>query len=494
METFLKLWERIPLYPEYKQKGWTADKDTSVPFLPLSIAFGLFIFIIERWLDLRQLARYRNKNAKVPDPRISSDVFVKSLEYGKDKISFGIFKELVGFALGIAMLVYGYLPYVWDVSVSAYEGLLVLSPWFASFKGWAQTEEWTKTVIFVFMLALQNTLTDAPFNLYYTFVIEAKHGFKTESQTLPLFFKDIVLQLVLTLVFGSPCICVVISLARVGGPYYYVYVCAFLFAFSIFMMTIWPEYVAPLFNTFLPLKEGALKTKIEALACRDDVKFPLTKLFVVDGSKRSSHSNAYFYGFGKNKRIVLFDTLLKDVDKEGMFPAVAAQGGGKKGKGLDHDEILAVLGHEIGHWAMWHTIQGFVIGQLYTFALFATFAYVKNNSALFSAFGFAYETIGLTDPNPMFIALTLFTSTYWTPVDKVLTFLVNVNSRRNEFAADQYGAKLGYAKQLASGLIKLQIENKGNMVPDRLYSIYHFSHPPLVERLEPLEKAGKKST
>lgn len=495
MEQLVGLWERLPQYPVYRQVGWKpTESDQSLPFLQLCILFGFFIFVVERWLDVRQLSRFTDRAAKVPDKRIPADVFAKSLVYGADKMSFGMLKELVGFVIGIAMLVGGYLPYVWDVSVTAYENLLVLSPWFASFRSWGQMEEWTKTVIFVLLLTLQSTITDLPWSLWFTFVIEARHGFKTESQTLGLFLKDTVLQLVLTLVFGSPCICVIISLARLGGPYYYVYVCAFLFFFAVFMMTVYPVFIAPLFNTFLPLKDGPLKTKIEQLASREDIRFPLTKLFVVDGSKRSAHSNAYMYGFFKNKRIVLYDTLLKPEDKEGLFPTSVSADKGEKGKGggLEHDEILAVLGHEIGHWAMSHTIQGFVISQLYTFALFATFAYVKNSGDLFTAFGFKHSPISTIDPNPMFIALTLFTSTYWTPVDKVLTFLVNVNSRRNEFSADQYGVKLGYAKQLASGLIKLQIENKGNMVPDSLYSAYHFSHPPLVERLVPLEAAGKK--
>ena len=165
---------------------------------------------------------------------------------------------------------------------------------------------------------------------------------------------------------------------------------------------------------------------------------------------------------------MLYDTLLKQVTNQ---------------------EILAILGHEIGHWALWHTIQGFVIMQAYTFVLFATFAFVQSNKALSAAFGFHVGN----DPAPIIIGLTLFTSTYWTPVDNVLKFLLNINSRRNEFAADRYGKKLGYAKDLASGLIKLQIENLGNMVPDPLYSTYHYTHPPLVERLVPLEDQDKKS-
>lgn len=458
IDSILDLWRKVPSSPYYKQQGWKVEGlDPKIPFLQLSAAFGLLIFLIERWLDQRQLARYRDKNAKVPDKRIPEDVFYKSLDYGKDKLSFAMFSTSVKFVLDMMLLFIGFLPYIWDMAGSSAQTLHLTGP-----KSSPLYRECIITSIFISILMIQSTITDLPFSLYFTFVIEAKHGFN--KQTIGLFFKDMIMQLFLSLAIGSPCISVVIALARLGGQYYYVYVWAFLFLFQLVMMTVYPEYIAPLFNKFSPLDpdtHGALKTEIEALATR--VSFPLTKLFVIDGSKRSSHSNAYFYGFFKNKRIVLFDTLLKQVTNA---------------------EILAILGHEIGHWALSHTMQGFIISQSYIFALFTTFSLIESNRSLFAAFGFHFD---VADSLPVFIGLVLFTSTYWSPVDKVLSFFVNLNSRRNEFAADQYGKSLGYARELASGLIKLQIENMGNMVPDPLYSVYHFSHPPLVERLKPLE-------
>ena len=199
-------------------------------------------------------------------------------------------------------------------------------------------------------------------------------------------------------------------------------------------MTVYPTLIAPLFNKFTKLEEGEIYQAVEALAKR--VNFPLTQIFLVDGSKRSAHSNAYFYGFFKNKRIVLFDTLIKQVTQ---------------------NELLAILGHEIGHWALWHTAQGFVITQLYIFALFLTFSYVQNTPSLFSAFGFTYDL-----PMPVFIGLMLFSQTFWSPVDKLLTFLMNINSRTNEFAADRYAAKLGMGADLCEGLVKISAEvNRG---------------------------------
>ena len=223
----------------------------------------------------------------------------------------------------------------------------------------------------------------------------------------------------------------------------------------------------PLFNKFTPLEEGVLRTRIEALA--SSLAFPLTKLFVCDGSKRSSHSNAYFFGFFNSKRIVLFDTLLEQAT---------------------NDEIVAILGHELGHWKLWHTAQGFIIQQLYTFSLFYVFGRCMHDPELFASFGFA--TSGNKEQLPVVIGFLLFSSTVWAPVDHFLSFLVTLNTRKNEFQADAFAVDLGHAPGLQSGLTKLAIENLSNMNPDPLYSAYHYSHPPLLERLHAITERDKK--
>lgn len=166
---------------------------------------------------------------------------------------------------------------------------------------------------------------------------------------------------------------------------------------------------------------------------------------------------------------MLYDTLIKQVDL---------------------DELLAILGHEMGHWKLWHTIQGFVISQLYTFVIFLAFSYVQNNFDLFKSFGFMYDE---SKPVPVFVGLMLFAQTFWMPVEKTLGIIMNFNSRYNEFAADAFSKKLGMADALAKGLIKISVENLGNLVPDQLYSLYHFSHPPLVERLRALGVVKEKT-
>ncbi|KAJ3694726.1 hypothetical protein LUZ60_000103 [Juncus effusus] len=234
-----------------------------------------------------------------------------------------------------------------------------------------------------------------------------------------------------------------------------------MFVLSIVMMTIYPVLIAPLFNKFTPLPEGELREKIEKLAA--SLKFPLKKLFVVDGSTRSSHSNAYMYGFFKNKRIVLYDTLIQQCS--------------------DEEEIVAVLAHELGHWKLNHTLYTFIALQTLTFLQFGGYALVRNSKDLFESFGF--------DTQPVIIGLIIFQHTI-IPVQHLVSFGLNLVSRAFEFQADAFAKKLGYTSTLKAALVKLQEENLSAMNTDSWYSAYHYSHPPLVERLAALQDSDTK--
>ena len=356
----------------------------------------------------------------------------------------------------IIFLMLGFLPFAWDKSVELG----------AKYFAYSETENEIKiSLIFLAIITLVGTVTSLPFELYSTFKIERKHGFN--KQTIGLFVSDKIKSLILTFAIGGPFVALLLYIIMKGGDYFYLYVWAFMFVFSVFMMTIVPVFIMPLFNKYEPLEEGELKKQIYALA--DRLKYPLTKLFVMDGSKRSSHSNAFMFGFGNNKRIVLFDTLLKQVSR---------------------DEILAILGHELGHWKMGHTLSNFIVTQLYFGAAFYAFALTYGSNELYAAFGF-------NDPNrpkPHIIALMLFFQTLWAPVDKVLNFILTVNSRRNEFQADKFSVDLGMSKKLQSALCKIHLENLGAMCPDPWYSMYHYSHPPLVERLSAMMSLDKKQS
>lgn len=236
-----------------------------------------------------------------------------------------------------------------------------------------------------------------------------------------------------------------------------------MFIFSIVMMTLVPVFIMPLFNKYETLPDGELKTRIYGLADRLD--YPLTKLFQMDGSKRSSHSNAFMFGFGSNKRIVLFDTLMEQVDD---------------------DEILAILGHESGHWKLGHTLANLVVTQSYMGAAFYSFSLCFNSIGLYRAFGFNGTGV------PTLITLLLFFQKIWAPVNKLLSFATTLFSRYNEFAADSFSASLGYTAELRKDLCKISLENLGAMCADPWYAVYHYSHPPLVERLSAMMEEGEK--
>lgn len=449
-------------YPLYHQAGLVGGTDLSYYFW-LTLAFTVAIFLFESYLDLRQYARF--SGAKLPEELtkfVKDEVFSKSISYKSDQFRFKIAESYFSFAQVLVMSLLGYLPYTWDqaISLTTKMGLIEESGYSPLFV------EIAITWVFIVLMSSVDLVTSLPFELWKTFVLEEKHGFN--KSTLGLYVQDKLMTLVLTFSLTMPIISIVVWLVTVGGPYFYFYIWLFLCVVGVLLMTIYPVYIAPLFNKYTKLEDAEVMKAIEKLAKKVD--FPLTQVFQVDGSKRSAHSNAYFYGFFKNKRIVLYDTLLKQVTQ---------------------DELLAILGHEIGHWYLWHTIQGFFISQIYTFCLFLAFSHVQHTPALFTAFGFVYTPDSTpSSPMPVFVGLMLFIQTFWSPIEKILSLLMTFNSRHNEFAADSYACKLGMSDDLASGLIKISLENLDNFVPDWLYSSYHYSHPPLVERLKAIRSAS----
>jgi len=407
------------------------------------------------------------KEAKKPMlPQLISK-FDKSQHYSLDKLSFGILHDAYTTMETIVFILLGALPYTWDMAFNVVQQYY---PWsntqIATFdsKSYESHHEVVITLVFFAITTLLGTVSSLPWDFYNTFCIEKKHGFN--KQTFKLFFTDRIKSLLLTFIIGCPVLAVVIKLIHWGGEYFYIYVWIFTFVFSSFMMTIVPVVIMPLFNTYKPLEDGELKTKTYALAKR--LKYPLTKLLVMDGSKRSSHSNAFMYGFGRNKRIVLFDTLFKNVTD---------------------DEIVSILGHELGHWKLGHSIFNFFLSQLYFGIIFFCFSKCYNSVGLYSAFGF-------NDPNrgvPNIIALTLFFQTLWTPMDKIVSVATTLYSRKCEFEADEFSTNLDMGSELQRGLVKISMDNLGSMVSDKWYAMYHYSHPPLVQRIQAIRGTMKNN-
>uniref|UniRef100_A0AC11D6G2 Zinc metallopeptidase STE24 n=1 Tax=Ovis aries TaxID=9940 RepID=A0AC11D6G2_SHEEP len=398
------------------------------------LLFSWTVYLWETFLAQRQRRVYKT-TTHVPlelGQIMDSETFEKSRLYQLDKSTFSFWSGLYSEVEGTLILLFGGIPYLWR-----------LSGRFCGYAGFGPEYEITQSLVFLLLATLFSALTGLPWSLYNTFVIEEKHGFNQQV-----------------------------------------------------LVTIYADYIAPLFDKFTPLPEGKLKQEIEVMA--KSIDFPLTKVYVVEGSKRSSHSNAYFYGFFKNKRIVLFDTLLeeysvlnRDIQEEsGMEPRNDGEGDSEeikakvknKKQGCKNEEVLAVLGHELGHWKLGHTVKNIVISQMNSFLCFFLFAVLIGRKELFVAFGF-------NDSQPTLIGLLIIFQFIFSPYNEVLSFCLTVLSRRFEFQADAFAKKLGKAKDLYSALIKLNKDNLGFPVSDWLFSMWHYSHPPLLERLQALKNS-----
>ena len=296
---------------------------------------------------------------------------------------------------------------------------------------------------------------DIPLSLYRTFRLEARFGFN--KMTPELFALDLLKQTGLALALGIPLVLGVLWLMGAMGEYWWLYVWLAWMAFNLLIIAVYPTFIAPLFNKFLPLEDAQLKTRVEALL--EKCGFHTSGLFVMDGSKRSSHGNAYFSGFGKTKRIVFFDTLLKN---------------------LSGDEIEAVLAHELGHFKRRHIIKRMAwlfAGSLVGLWLLAT---------LMQADWF-YAGLGVTTHTTA-TALLLFVL-----VSPVFTFLLQPLlarlSRQHEFEADQYAAQTASATALIQALVKLYEDNASTLTPDPIHSAFYDSHPPAGIRIARLQTA-----
>jgi STE24 endopeptidase len=299
------------------------------------------------------------------------------------------------------------------------------------------------------------SLIEIPFSLHRTFRIEARFGFN--KMTLKLFVLDLVKGALLAALLGLPLLALILWLMQEAGELWWLYAWAAWSAFNVLMLAIYPTFVAPLFNRFSPMQDEALKARIERLLSR--CGFRSQGLFVMDGSRRSSHGNAYFTGFGRSKRIVFFDTLLSR---------------------LEHGEVEAVLAHELGHFKHRHVLKR--IGLLFAASL--GFFWLLGNLMRHDWF---YGALGVEEASTAMALLLFFL------VMPVFTFLlqplVGLYSRRHEFEADRYAVQNASALELKQALIKLYQDNAATLTPDPLHSAFYDSHPPAAARISRLESA-----
>ena len=406
---------------------------------------GYFIFVLVTVVGFFLLdifSRMMNLSALKPElPSAFSDVFDadeyrKSQDYTREGTRFGLVEDTVQLVI--------FLAFWWMKGFGWLDGFV---------RGFVENEI-GRGLLFMGILYLASMLISIPFDLYDTFVIEEKFGFnKTTPKT---FFMDKLKGVLLSVGIGAPLLALILYLFSVFPANAWLYGWIATSAFSFLMMYLAPTYIMPLFNKFKPLEDGELKSAIQTMS--EKCQFPLTEVYEIDGSKRSTKANAFFTGIGKNKKIALYDTLIKN-----------------NGVG----ELVAVLAHEIGHFKKKHIYQSMALGIGQMGVLFFLLGKFLNNRGLFDAFGVAEVSV---------YGSLVFFSFLFEPVSKLLSVIMMILSRKNEYEADAYAAEVtGRPEDLISGLKKLSKDNLSNLTPHPFFVFLNYSHPPMLKRLAALE-------
>jgi STE24 endopeptidase len=349
---------------------------------------------------------------------------------------------------------------------STFSMVVLLAFWFLGGFNWLDL--WLRGMIehdilrgiaYLGVLLLGNSLLSLPFSIYSTFVIEEKYGFnKTTPKT---FILDLAKGLSLSIILGIPLLYGILYILQYFGGTAWLVGWGVVVVFSLIIQFVAPRWIMPLFNKFKPLEEGELRNSIFEYANR--IGFSLKNIFVMDGSKRSSKSNAFFTGFGRNKRIALFDTLIENHTTQ---------------------ELVAILAHEIGHYKKKHILQGMAIGIIHTGVIFFLLSLFLTEKGLYNAF--------YLDNMSVYTGLIFFGMLY-SPIEMILSLLMNKLSRKNEFQADEFAAKtIDDHNDMINALKKLSEHNLSNLTPHPFYVAVNYSHPPVISRIRRIsEIAGE---
>jgi STE24 endopeptidase len=399
------------------------------------IAIIVLDFLFEKYLDYLNT---KTMSEVLPDEVkgiYDEEKYKKQQAYQRENNRFGLLSSSFSFALTLAMFLFFGFAFVDSLA-------------------WGITANAIVAALFFFgLIMFASDLLSMPFSVYDTFVIEEKYGFnKTTPKTFVL---DTIKGWLIGGLIGGGLLAIIILIYQETQNMFWIYAWILISAFSIFMAMFYSNLIVPLFNKQTPLEEGELRDAIQKFS--DKVGFKLNNIFVINGSKRSTKANAYFTGFGAKKRIVLYDTLINE---------------------MEIDEIVAVLAHEIGHYKKKHVIQGLLIGLVQTGIVLFIFSLLINNENLSQA-------LGVEVPN-FHIGLVAFGVLY-TPVSFVLGIFMNLLSRKNEYQADAFAAQYFNPESLASALKKLSVKNLSNLTPHPKYVFFHYSHPTLLQRLKHLK-------
>jgi STE24 endopeptidase len=394
-----------------------------------TILIGFLLELISESLNLKRLGRSLPEEFK---DVYSEDRYRKSQEYTITRTKFGFITSTFSLAVTLVFWFSGGFNYLDQLIRPYLESEILLG------------------LAYIGILMFASSLINLPFSIYSTFVIEEKFGFN--KTTVKTFILDRLKGLLLSLLLGAPILALILWLLGELGQYAWLYAWGAVTLFTLIMQYIYPVFIMPLFNKFSPLEEGELRTKIFDYA--KSVKYPLRDIYIMDGSKRSSKSNAFFTGFGKNKRIALFDTL---IEKHST------------------DEIQAILAHEIGHFKKKHILSSMIISIIHMGIVFFLLSIFIGNNDLHYAF--YMENINI------YTGLIFFGMLY-SPIELILSIIMNIKSRKNEFEADRYAAEtIDNRDNLISALKKLSEHNLSNLTPHPFFVFLNFSHPPVLERI-----------
>lgn len=404
--------------------------------LYIIIAFVILDYVFDRVMDYLNATRW---SKVLPDELkgiYDEEKYRKSQEYARINTRFGIITSTLSFVFILAMLVLGGFGYL-DALVRQYTQHPVLM-----------------ALLFFGILGLVSDILSTPFDIYGTFVIEERFGF---NRTTPkTYILDKIKGWFLAVLIGGGLLAVFVWFYNTAGSLFWLYAWLAFTAFSIFMMMFYSTLIVPLFNKQTPLEEGTLRKAIEDYAKK--AGFRLDDIFVIDGSKRSAKANAYFSGLGPKKRIVLFDTLIKEHSNE---------------------ELVAILAHETGHYKKKHTRKGMVVSVIYTGLVLFLLGLFINHPELSLALG--------AESHSFHMGILAFGLLY-SPVSLILGILGNRMSRKHEYEADAFAARTYDGASLQEALKKLSVNHLSNLRPHPAYVYVHYSHPPLLQRLERLGK------
>jgi STE24 endopeptidase len=400
------------------------------------IAILVMDFALERYLDL---LNSRHRTTRLPEELkdvYDAEQYRRQQEYKKVNDRFSLLTSSFSFFVILLMLFLGGFSLVdgWARGITSQPILIVL--------------------VFFAILGLGADLMGTPFSLYDIFVIEERFGFN--KITPKIFVTDKLKSWLLGAILGGGLLALIVWFYRVTGSLFWIYAWIMATAFSVFMVMFYSSLIVPLFNKQTPLEEGELREAISAFSGK--AGFRLNNIYVIDGSKRSTKANAYFTGLGPKKRIVLYDTLIKD---------------------LSVKEIVAVLAHEIGHYKKKHTLTGMISGTIQTGLTLFILSVFIGNPALSGALG---------AEQPSFHMGLIAFGILYSPISLLTGLLMNYVSRRNEYAADRYVKENYDALELAGALKKLSSKNLSNLTPHPAYVFFHYSHPTLLQRVRALGK------